>query len=156
MRRLRRPGDTRENMLPYFGTIGGRLVAKTDNLYEVESVLEKPTPTEAEQSLIVPGLRAGHYLCMFGMHVLTPAVMDILAELDGNSQRGGKIQLSDALNKLTDRERYLALLVRGKRYDIGVKYGLLYAQLALALAGEERDEILAQLVELLATRQRKT
>ena len=91
---------------------------------------------------------------MFGMHDMH-TVMDILAELDGNA-RQGKVQLSDALNKLTDRERYLALQVRGKRYDIGVKYGLLYAQLALALAGEERDEILAQLVELLATRRRKT
>src|SRR6185295_14639077 len=76
---------TRENMLPYFGTIGGRLVPKTDNLYEVESVIEKPTPTQAEQSLVVPGLRAGHYLCLFGMHVLTPAVMEILAESDKNA-----------------------------------------------------------------------
>jgi UTP--glucose-1-phosphate uridylyltransferase len=42
--------------------------------------------------------------------------------------------------------------MHGRRYDIGVKYGLLFAQLALALAGGERDEILAQLVELLALR----
>ena len=144
--------STRENMLPYFGTIGGRLVPKTDNLYEVETVLEKPTPTQAEQSLVVPGLRAGHYLCLFGMHVLTPAVMEILGELDRGAESGGKVQLSEALNKLTDHERYLALQVRGKRYDIGVKYGLLFAQLALALAGDERDEILTQLVELLAQR----
>jgi UTP--glucose-1-phosphate uridylyltransferase len=143
---------TRENMLPFFGTIGGRLVAKSDNLYEVETVIEKPTPTQAEQSLIVPGLRAGHYLCLFGMHVLTPAVMEILAELDSRARGDGKVQLSEALNKLTDHERYLAFHMRGRRYDIGVKYGLLYAQLALALAGHERDEILAQLVELLALR----
>ena len=139
-------------MLPYFGTIGGRLVTKTDNLYEVETVLEKPTPTQAEQSLVVPGLRAGHYLCLFGMHVLTPAVMEILAQLDSHAAQGAKVQLSEALHKLADHERYLALQVRGKRYDIGVKYGLLYAQLALALAGAERDEILTQLVELLANR----
>ena len=48
-------------------------------LYLVEDVLEKPTPTEAEQRLVVPGLRAGHYLCLFGMHVLTPVIMEILA-----------------------------------------------------------------------------
>ena len=51
------------------------------DLYEIETVLEKPTPTEAEQQLLVPGLRAGHYLCLFGMHVLTPAVMEILGQL---------------------------------------------------------------------------
>src|SRR5690606_2276241 len=72
---------TRESMLPYYGTVGGRRVQGRNDLYEVDTVVEKPTPTEAEQKLIVPGLRAGHYLCFFGMHVLTPAVMDLLAEL---------------------------------------------------------------------------
>ena len=38
--------------------------------------MEKPTPTEAEQRLIAPGLRAGYYLAFFGMHVFTPAVLD--------------------------------------------------------------------------------
>ena len=50
----------------------------SERLYEVETVIEKPTPTEAEQKLVVPGLRAGNYLCFFGMHVLTPSVMEIL------------------------------------------------------------------------------
>jgi UTP--glucose-1-phosphate uridylyltransferase len=39
-----------------------------------------------------------------------------------------------------------------RRYDIGVKYGLLTAQLALALDGQDRDEVLSGLVELLARR----
>ncbi len=71
---------THESKLPYYGAVGGHLVAGKSRLYEVENVLEKPTPTEAEQKLIVPGLRAGHYLCFFGMHVLTPAVIEFLAE----------------------------------------------------------------------------
>jgi len=50
-------------------------------LYEIEKVLEKPTPTLAEEELIVPGLRAGHYLCFFGMHVLTPTVFELLESL---------------------------------------------------------------------------
>jgi UTP--glucose-1-phosphate uridylyltransferase len=137
---------TRENMLPYYGTVGGRRVAQHKNLYEIENVLEKPTPTEAEQHLIVPGLRAGHYLCFFGMHVLTPSIMDILGEAGTQTN----IQLSPALAELAKRERYLALEVAGSRYNIGVKYGLLTAQLALALHGADRDEVLTQLVELLA------
>jgi UTP--glucose-1-phosphate uridylyltransferase len=40
----------------------------------------------------------------------------------------------------------------GRRYDIGLKYGLLTAQLALALSGQDRDEVLSGLVELLAKR----
>lgn len=147
---------TRESMLPYFGTIGGRRVAKHDDLYEVESVIEKPTPTQAEQSLIVPGLRAGYYLCLFGLHVLTPGVMELLGRFVADASPSERVQLSDALNQLAHRERYLAFQVKGNRHDMGGKYGLLYAQLAMALSGEEREEILTQLVELLATRNRAT
>jgi UTP--glucose-1-phosphate uridylyltransferase len=142
---------TRESMLPYYGAIGGRRVAKQNHVYEIETILEKPTPTEAEQSLVIPGLRAGHYLCFFGMHVLTPGVMELLGELV-NKQAG--LPLSAALDALARKERYLAIEVQGRRHNIGVKYGLLMAQLALALDGGEREEVLAQLVDLLAARER--
>jgi len=42
---------TRESMLPYYGTVGGRHVSEARGLYEVETVVEKPTPTRAEQLL---------------------------------------------------------------------------------------------------------
>ena len=142
---------THESKLPYYGAVGGRLVAGQKGLYEIAEVVEKPTPTEAEQRLIVPGLRAGHYLCFFGMHVLTPAVMDLLAE-DVARAEGRGTHLTTALAKLAKRERYLACELQGRRYDIGVKYGLLAAQLALALDGKDRDEVLSGLVDLLARR----
>ncbi len=97
----------------------------------------------------MPGLRAGRYLCFFGIHVLTPTVMDILGQQARDA--GQPIQLSTALAALPSRERYLALEVNGERYDIGVKYGLLIAQLALALSGHDREEVLAQMLELVAT-----
>ena len=81
---------SRETLLPYYGAVGGRRLAGRQDLYLVEDVMEKPTPTEAEQHLLVPGLRAGHYLCFFGIHVLTPAVMAVLAELVGQDGRGGE------------------------------------------------------------------
>ena len=143
---------THESKLPYYGTVSGRLVSPRQRLYEVEDVVEKPTPTEAEQRLIVPGLRAGHYLCFFGMHVLTPAVMDLLGQTLSNPAEAGKVHLSSALAKLAAVERYLAFELQGRRYDIGVKYGLLIAQLALALSGGDRDEVLSNLVELLAVK----
>jgi len=143
---------THESKLPFYGTVGGKLVPGGHRLYEVEDLREKPTPTEAEQRLIVPGLRAGFYLCFFGMHVLTSAVMELLAEMISSSDGKASIQLTAALQKLLSRERYLACELVGRRYDIGVKYGLLTAQLALALDGQDRDEVLAGLVELLASK----
>ncbi|MCX7721758.1 MAG: sugar phosphate nucleotidyltransferase [Verrucomicrobiae bacterium] len=141
---------THESKLPYYGAVGGQLVPGAKGLYVVSQVIEKPTPTEAEQRLVVPGLRAGFYLCFFGMHVLTPTVMRLLDEEVSACAPGERVQLSPALAKLAARERYLAYEVRGRRYDIGVKYGLITTQLALALAGRDRDEVLAGLVELLA------
>jgi UTP--glucose-1-phosphate uridylyltransferase len=140
---------THESKLPYYGAVGGHLVGGRRALYEISEVLEKPTPTQAEQRLIVPGLRAGQYLCFFGMHVLTPRVMELL-EQELAIHTNGTIPLTGALGKLAQREKYLASELEGRRYDIGVKYGLLTAQLALALNGQDRDEVLAGLVELLA------
>jgi UTP--glucose-1-phosphate uridylyltransferase len=141
---------THESKLPYFGAVGGRLVAGRQRLYEIEEVLEKPTPTEAEQKLIVPGLRAGRYLCFFGMHVFTPTVMQLLTEMVEGATK--PVTLTDALSRVAGRERYLALELRGRRYDIGVRYGLLTAQLALAFEGKDRDEVLSTLIEMLASK----
>lgn len=144
---------THESKLPLYGTVGGKLTAGQRGLYDINEILEKPTPTEAEQRLIVPGLRAGHYLCFFGMHVLTPSVMNILEkEVHANEGMGG-IHLTPALAKLASHERYLAAELQGRRYDLGLKYGLLTAQLALALNGQDRDEVLSGLVEMLARRE---
>jgi len=140
--------STHESKLPYYGAVGGQLVNAAQRLYQIEAVLEKPTPTEAEQKLDVPGLRAGYYLCFFGMHVLTPAVQRILRELFAEND---KVNFRTALARLAEHERYLAAELAGRRYDFGVKYGLLTAQLALALSGRDRDEVLRGLVELMAT-----
>jgi UTP--glucose-1-phosphate uridylyltransferase len=145
---------THESKLPYFGAVGGRRVAGQVGLYEVAEVLEKPTPTEAEQRLIVPGLRAGRYLCFFGMHVLTPGVVGLLDAGLAAIPEGKGFHLSTALAELVRRERYLAFEVAGSRYDIGGKYGLLTGQLALALSGGDREEVLGNLVDLLAQRAR--
>lgn len=144
---------SRESLLPYYGTVGGRRVPGRQDLYVIEDVSEKPTPTEAEQRLIVPGLRAGHYLCFFGMHVLTPTIMSLLDEYTATAGNGSGATFSLTLAALAQRERYLALERPWVRYDVGVKYGLLTAQMALALSGKDRNEVLAQLVELLAARE---
>ncbi len=137
--------STHESKLPYYGAIGGKVVDAARRLYKVDTVLEKPTPTEAEQKIDVPGLRAGYYLCFFGMHVLTPAVQRILAASEST------VNFRAVLAQLAGQERYLACELEGRRYDFGVKYGLLTAQLALALGGADRDEVLRGLVELMAT-----
>ena len=142
---------TRESKLPYFGIIAGTHVPRYERLYEVSRVVEKPTPTLAEQELVTPGLRSGHYLGFFGMHVLMPAVLDAVEQL--LAQAGNqKPTLSDAAALMPSRERYLAYQLQGNRYNIGIKYGLLIAQLAIGLSGRDRDQILTEMLDLVANR----
>ncbi len=142
--------STRESLLPYFGAVGGKAVSNAGavKLYQVDKVMEKPTPTEAERELWAPGLRQGQYLCFFGMHIFTPTLMQILVELFDAKQPVPN--LSFALEILAKRERYLAAVLPGRRFDIGSKYGLLQAQLALGLGGPDREEVLSMLLELAA------
>jgi len=146
---------TRESLLPRFGAVAGRRMPGQPGVYRVETVIEKPTPTEAEQRLMIPGIRAGYYLCFFGIHVLTPTVMDLLGRMLA-VESTGSITLSAALAELARQEQYLALEDTGRRYDLGARYGLLIAQLALALNGQDRDEVLSGLLALLAEREMAT
>ncbi len=143
---------TREHLLRLYGAVTGRRLATREGLYRIDTVIEKPTPTEAEQSLVVPGLRAGYYLCFFGIHAFTPTVMDLLgAAIDGAG--GTPVAFSSVLASLARREQYLAAEDSGRRYNLGTRYGLLTSQLALALSGGDRADVLAQLLELLADRE---
>jgi UTP--glucose-1-phosphate uridylyltransferase len=139
---------TREHLIHQYGTLTGKRLHDRADVYVIDEIIEKPNPTLAELRLQVPGLRAGHYLCFFGMHVLSPAIFELLDDLVRRDVReGGSIQLTTALNALARREKYLALETRGTRHNLGVKYGVLDAQIALALAGVDRQQVLAGLLE---------
>jgi len=139
-----------ESQLPYFGAIGGARVRGSARLYSVATILEKPTPTVAEERCIIPGLRQGTYLQLFGTHALTPGVFAILREQQGALPPGGMLGLTEALAVLARREKYLALEVNGQRVDLESPFGLLRAELALALNGSRRDEVLRLILEEVA------
>jgi UTP--glucose-1-phosphate uridylyltransferase len=139
---------TREHMIHQYGTLTGKRQPDRPDVYVIEEILEKPTLTQAELRLQVPGLRAGYYLCFFGMHVLTAPVFEWLDELvlAGKGDHGS-IPLTPVLNTLAQRETYLALETRGSRHNLGLKYGVVEAQIGLAMAGVDRESMLALLLE---------
>jgi UTP--glucose-1-phosphate uridylyltransferase len=147
---------TREGLLPNFRGRQRKRIHGRNDLTVVETVIENRTPTDAEQRLLVPGLRAGYYLCFFGIHVLTPAVMYILNQELAESTNGRIPTISSALHTLAQKQRYLALEMDDYRYNVGVKYGLLNAQLAFALSGRDREDVLAMLMELLLLREQQS
>ena len=87
----------RASLLPYL--LWGPNVSLAAPVYTWWIVMEKPAPT-MRTWLVVPGLVPGTTV-LSGMHVLTPGVMDILAE---RLQQQPKVTLSDALNELPRRD----------------------------------------------------
>lgn len=144
---------TREHQVGHYGTVSGKGVTGMPGVYVIEKIIEKPSVSLAEVELHTPGLRAGHYLCFFGMHVLPPTVFPLI-EAEYARAAGTGVQLTPALQELARRERYLAAELHGERYDIGSRYGLLLAQMALGMAGRDRDDMLAEIAALLAESKR--
>ena len=142
---------TREHLIYQYGTVTGKRQPENPNLYEIHEIVEKPDPTTAELRLTVPGLRAGHYLCFFGIHALSPTIFEILSQMMRDDVRDqGQFALTTALNKLIGQEPYFAIETHGIRHNLGVKYGVVEAQIALALAGEGRERMLGMLVNTFA------
>jgi UTP--glucose-1-phosphate uridylyltransferase len=142
--------STHESQLRQFGTIGGALVSGQTRLYDVSQVEEKPTPTYAEQHLLVPGQRLAHYLCFFGMHVITPEVMELLRREAEQLGPQKSLGLSPALNHSAGQGKYLAAQLQGRRFDLEQPYGLLKAQIAIGLQGTDRERLLTEILELFA------
>ncbi|MGK7397484.1 MAG: UTP--glucose-1-phosphate uridylyltransferase [Candidatus Cyclobacteriaceae bacterium M3_2C_046] len=138
---------TIEHQIRKYGTLTGKSVLNLPGIYQIEKIMEKPSISQAEQQLQTPGLRAGYYLCFFGMHVLTNQVFNLLQQYHSENE---SYMLTPALQELSGKDKYLALEVKGKRYDIGKKFGHLQAQIALSMAGADRNRILTTLVDVMA------
>ena len=139
---------TNEHQISRYGTLTGKQLPGRSGIYQIEKIIEKPSLSKAELELQTPGLRVGYYLCFFGMHVLTPGIFEVLNK--SMNQNPDNVLLTPALQELASSDKYLALEVKGNRYDLSRRHGLLRAQIALGLAGDAHDETLSTMVELLA------
>lgn len=139
---------TIEHQIGRYGTLTGQQVHNQQGVYEIEKIIEKPSLSVAELELHTPGLRIGYYLCFFGMHVFTPEIFAILEQQI--NQNNSNVLLTPAQQELALNNKYLALEIKGSRYDLSNKNGLLRAQIAIGLAGEAHHETLTTLVEALA------
>lgn len=139
---------TIEHQIGRYGTLTGKQKPGNAGVYQIDTIIEKPSLSVAELELQTPGLRVGYYLCFFGMHVFAPVIFDILEKYIARD--GNNILLTPALQELAETDKYLALEVKGNRYDLSKKLGWLQAQIALGLAGQAHDETLTAMVDLLA------
>lgn len=108
-----------------YGVIDPVESSKDLNLYKINDLVEKPKMEEAPSSLAI-----------MGRYVLTPEVLKILEHIEPGA--GNEIQLTDALRELNKVEDMYGYLFKGRRYDIGDKYGFLQATVEFAL---QRDDL---------------
>ena len=101
-----------ENETDKYGIVSGQ--ALSDQVVQVESMVEKPDPADARTNLAV-----------IGRYILTPDIFDILRDLPPG--RNNEIQLTDALNQQAQAGRVLAYRFKGQRFDCGSIEGFVAA-----------------------------
>lgn len=99
----------------------------SDRIFEVVDMIEKPKREEAPSDLAI-----------IGRYVLTPDIFPILTNLPPG--KGGEIQLTDAILKLSKEEAIYGCQFEGLRHDCGDKLGFLKATVDMALKREEFSE----------------
>jgi UTP--glucose-1-phosphate uridylyltransferase len=120
-----------------YGTIAGQRIRDNPRLIEVSAIVEKPDPSYARTHLRVNGLADDEFLSWFGMHVLTPSIFIILAEMIQKDVRdNGEFQLTRAQEIQRSREGYLAFeMTAARRYDFGTPPDYLESLAAFARPG---------------------
>ncbi|MGE7689343.1 UTP--glucose-1-phosphate uridylyltransferase GalU [Lysinibacillus sp. NPDC097214] len=112
-------------------------VSSNERLYEVRNFVEKPKLGTAPSNLAI-----------MGRYVLTPDIFEFLDLQETGA--GGEIQLTDAIQKLNERQNVYAYDFEGKRYDVGEKLGFVKTMIELALENDEiKDELSAYLAEII-------
>ena len=87
-----------------------------NNLYKINSIVEKPQPKDAPSTLGV-----------IGRYVFNSEIFDCLEKIKPG--KGGEIQLTDAIQMLLGQQAIFAYLFEGKRYDCGDKLGFIKANI---------------------------
>jgi UTP--glucose-1-phosphate uridylyltransferase len=106
-----------------YGVVG---VGKTNGKsFEITDMVEKPSRDDAPSNLIITG-----------RYILQPEIFPILADQERGA--GGEIQLTDAMIRLSQQQRFFGVEFEGKSFDCGSKIGFLAANVAYGIA---RDDI---------------
>ena len=103
-----------------YGVIDGEPEGETGRLFRIRDMVEKPRPEAAPSDLAI-----------IGRYILTPDVFEALERTPRD--RGGEIQLTNALRELKESRPLYGYQFEGVRHDAGNKLGFLRATVEFAL-----------------------
>ena len=114
-----------------------KVAPKEDRIFDVSDMIEKPAI----------GNKFSNY-SVLGRCVLTPEIFDILRNT--NLGVGNELQLTDAMKTLARRDGMIGVDFLAKRYDMGNKFGMLKANIEVALQHSEIGEQTKEYIKELA------
>ncbi len=87
-----------------YGVIAGKTI--DDDLFMVDTMVEKPDPAEAPSNLAI-----------IGRYILTPDIFELIERTEPG--KGGEIQITDALMAQAKKGMVMAYKFKGRRFDCG-------------------------------------
>lgn len=126
--------QTPADQIYLFGTAASQPIEGNAGFYQVTGLAEKPSIEFAKQNLLVKGLPDNTFMTLFGIHILTPEIFDILGEhIKQDKREKGEIQLAAAQDELCKTVGVIGREIDGERLDMGTPLGFLQTQAALAM-----------------------
>lgn len=95
-----------------YGVISGRAI--DDDLYMVDTMVEKPDAAEAPSNLAI-----------IGRYILTPDIFELIEQTEPG--KNGEIQITDALMAQAKKGMVMAYRFKGRRFDCGSVDGFVEA-----------------------------
>ena len=90
--------------------------SSSNNAFQVDDMIEKPSPSEAPSNLAI-----------IGRYILTPDIFEILEQTEPD--HNGEIQITNALRELAKNGKVIAYKFKGKRIDCGSVEGYINANI---------------------------
>ena len=94
--------------------MNGTLINGTDDIFNVNHLIEKPEISQAPSNLAI-----------IGRYILTPDIFDILKKI--KPDKNGEVQITDALQVQAKQGKVVAYKFKGKRFDCGSVKGYVKA-----------------------------
>jgi UTP--glucose-1-phosphate uridylyltransferase len=120
-----------DDMAHNYGIVG--IGERRGKVFAIDGMVEKPPKGTAPSNLSITG-----------RYILQPEIFRILETQERGA--GNEIQLTDAMKKLAETQKFYGLEFEGERHDCGSRAGFLRANIAYGMARPElRDGLLAEM-----------
>ena len=114
------------NKISSYGSIDCRKIESNleNDVYVIDDIVEKPKPEDAPSNIAA-----------VGRYVFTPEIFDCINKTKPGV--GNELQIADSIKILMESQKVYASTFKGRRYDIGDKFGYIQAIIDFSIENSE-------------------